>query len=135
MHLSTTLGLSECATKFQVLCICDKAMTDVWVTQYMFPLRVYATHLHHLPLLPAHPTPHATPPRLTSPHALHPNLNTLILPEDDQDMYRMCLSKWREQDLEGAGSDNTMLLGRPGPGGLLGQNSLPRRCVDAAFEL
>jgi len=47
-------------------------------------------------------------------------------------MYRMCLSKWREQDLEGAGSDNTMLLGRPGPGGLLGQNSLPRRCVDTA---
>lgn len=49
--------------------------------------------------------------------------------EDDQDMYRMCLSKWREQDLEGAGSDNTMLLGRPGPGGLLGQNSLPRRSI------
>jgi hypothetical protein len=49
--------------------------------------------------------------------------------EDDQDMYRMCLSKWREQDLEGAGSDNTLLLGRPGPAGLLAQNSLPRRCA------
>ncbi len=47
--------------------------------------------------------------------------------EDDQDMYRMCLSKWREQELEGAGSDNTLLLGRPGPAGLLGQNSVQRR--------
>jgi hypothetical protein len=44
-------------------------------------------------------------------------------------MYRMCLSKWREQDLEGAGSDNTMLLGRPGQSSLLAQNSLPRRCA------
>lgn len=49
--------------------------------------------------------------------------------EDDQDMYRMCLSKWREQDLEGAGSDNTMLLGRPGQSSLLAQSSLPRRSV------
>jgi hypothetical protein len=47
--------------------------------------------------------------------------------EDDQDMYRMCLSKWREQELEGAGSDNTLMLGRPGPAGLLAQSSLPRR--------
>lgn len=54
--------------------------------------------------------------------------------EDDQDMYRMCLSKWRDQELEGAGSDNTLLLGRPGPAGLLGQNSLPRRWVWAACD-
>jgi hypothetical protein len=44
-------------------------------------------------------------------------------------MYRMCLSKWREQELEGAGSDNTLMLGRPGPAGLLAQSSMPRRCV------
>jgi hypothetical protein len=48
-------------------------------------------------------------------------------------MYRMCLSKWREQELEGAGSDNTLMLGRPGPAGLLGQNSLSRRCAGLYF--
>jgi hypothetical protein len=33
--------------------------------------------------------------------------------EDDQDMYRMCLSKWRDAELENAdaGSDNTLLIG------------------------
>lgn len=45
--------------------------------------------------------------------------------EDDQDMYRMCLSKAREQDLEGAdaGSDNTLLLGRRELYGTLGLDS------------
>lgn len=32
--------------------------------------------------------------------------------EDDQDMYRMCLTRRREQELEPGGSDNTLLLGR-----------------------
>ncbi|KAI8464620.1 MAG: hypothetical protein J3K34DRAFT_526053 [Monoraphidium minutum] len=36
--------------------------------------------------------------------------------EDDQDMYRMCLSKRRETDVEPTGSDNTLMLGRPTPG-------------------
>eukprot|EP00879_Flechtneria_rotunda_P017595 GHRR01018445.1.p1 GENE.GHRR01018445.1~~GHRR01018445.1.p1 ORF type:complete len:489 (+),score=107.86 GHRR01018445.1:272-1738(+) len=47
--------------------------------------------------------------------------------EDDQDMYRMCLSKWRDHELE-AGSDNTLLLGRR-EGLLAASSSLPRRSI------
>lgn len=50
--------------------------------------------------------------------------------EDDQDMYRMCLSKWREIELENAdaGSDNTLLIGRRENIGY-GAGSLPRRAT------
>ncbi|KIZ02442.1 hypothetical protein MNEG_5514 [Monoraphidium neglectum] len=53
--------------------------------------------------------------------------------EDDQDMYRMCLTKRRETDVEPTGSDNTLMISRPNPArhhlaaaGLLRSHSLAR---------